>query len=171
MATRPWKTATPQESLKAEYEAITGEAYKTQEEESAERAAVQRENKDAEYQSQMDADHARSSRIGQEPTASWTARCNSRRRLGSTSPRPTARTMYSSMEVAYRWIEDAGEDVVYVLPDGGMYYIGGVRKTISKTLRTGVAMPDVFARVLAVKEAYYAKLAARDEWAVRMRDD
>ena len=63
--------------------------------------------------------------------------------------------------IAYRWIEDAGEKVVYLLPDGEMYYIGGVRKTIPKAQRTGV-YSDVFTRVKAYKEQWYVDLRAKE---------
>ena len=47
---------------------------------------------------------------------------------------------------------------MYLLPEDGIgYYIDGGRVTIPKARRTG-CYPDVFARVLAVKEAYYARL-------------
>ena len=85
--------------------------------------------------------------------------------LGWDKPKANG-SFYSSTQTAYRWIEDSGEEVVYILPDGGMYYIDGERKTISKSERTGV-YPDVFARVLAYKEAYYARLK-HDEWTANM---
>ena len=53
------------------------------------------------------------------------------------------------MEVAYRWIEDAGEEVIYLIPDGST--------DVTKSERTG-CYADVFARVLAYKDAVYAKL-------------
>ena len=93
--------------------------------------------------------------------------------LGWDKPKPNG-SWYSSMEVAYRWIRDAGEDVVYLLPDGPAYYVDGYRKTIAKAKRTGV-YADAFARVLAYKETYYARLR-HDEWtrnmdqAVKFRD-
>ena len=85
--------------------------------------------------------------------------------LGWDKPGPNG-SYYNAAQTAYRWIEDAGEQVVYILPDGGMYYIDGERKTIPKAERTGV-YPDVFARVLAYKNAYYAKLR-HDEWSYNM---
>ena len=45
----------------------------------------------------------------------------------TTTPKENG-SFYSSMEVAYRWIEEAGEDVVYLLPEDGIaYYIDGQR--------------------------------------------
>ena len=52
------------------------------------------------------------------------------------------------MGVAYRWLRDAGEAVVYLIPDG--------RTHVTKSERTG-CYPDAFARVLAYKEAYTEK--------------
>ena len=49
------------------------------------------------------------------------------------------------MGVAYRWLRDAGEEVVYLIPDG--------ITDVTKSERTG-CWPDVFARVLAYKEAH-----------------
>ena len=59
---------------------------------------------------------------------------------------------YSSMGVAYRWLRDAGEEVVYLIPDGPT--------DVTKSERTG-CYPDAFARVLAYKEAHYAKTPPR----------
>ena len=60
--------------------------------------------------------------------------------LGWDKPGPNGNSYYSSMEVAFRWIEDAGEEVVYLIPDG--------ITDVTKSERTG-CYPDVFARVLA----------------------
>ena len=85
--------------------------------------------------------------------------------LGWSQPKANG-SYYSSTQTAYRWIEDSGEEVVYILPDGGMYYIDGERVTIPKAERTGVYL-DVFERVLAYKDAYYAKLRHK-EWTANM---
>ena len=77
--------------------------------------------------------------------------------LGWDKPGPTGR-WYSSMGVAYRWIEDAGEEVVYLIPDG--------ITDVTKSERTG-CYPDVFARVLAYKNAVYAE-RAHEEWLANM---
>ena len=60
----------------------------------------------------------------------------------------TERELLQFAAVAYRWIEDAGEEVVYLIPDG--------ITDVTKSERTG-CYADVFARVLAYKEAVYAK--------------
>ena len=64
--------------------------------------------------------------------------------LGYDQPGPNG-NYYSSMGVAYRWLRDAGEEVVYLIPDG--------ITDVTKSERTG-CYPDAFARVLAYKEAH-----------------
>ena len=59
------------------------------------------------------------------------------------------------MGVAYRWIEDADEEVVYVLPEDG-------RRITSLPYRSG-CWSTVFPHILEVKEAYYADLAAASQ--------
>ena len=61
---------------------------------------------------------------------------------------------YSSLEVAFRWIEEADEEVVFLIPDG--------ITDVTKSERTG-CYPDAFAHVLAYKEEYYADLAVREK--------
>ena len=82
-----------------------------------------------------------------KPTASWTA-VAIRDALGWDKPNANG-VYHSSMQVAFHWIEEADEEVVYLIPDG--------ITNVTKSERTG-CYPDVFARVLAVKEAYYADL-------------
>ena len=79
--------------------------------------------------------------------------------LGWDKPKPNG-FYYSSLQVAYRWIEDAGEEVVYLIPDG--------ITDVTKGERTG-CYPDAFARVLAYKNAVYAK-RTHDEWRANMDD-
>ena len=64
------------------------------------------------------------------------------------------------MGVAYRWLREAGEEVVYLIPDG--------YTDVPKTKRTG-CYPDAFARVLAYKEAVYAR-RRHTEWHYAMRE-
>ena len=73
-----------------------------------------------------------------------------RNALGWDKPKANGNP-YSSMGVAYRWLREAGEETVYLIPDG--------YTDVPKTKRTG-CYPDVFARVLAYKEAYYGQAAA-----------
>ena len=80
-----------------------------------------------------------------------------RNALGWDKPGPTGR-WYDSMQTAYRWIRDAGEEVVYLIPDG--------YTKVAKSKRTG-CYPKAFARVLAYKEAVYAK-RKHDEWTRNM---
>ena len=73
--------------------------------------------------------------------------------LGWDKPGPNG-NYYSSMQVAFHWIEEADEEVVYLIPDG--------ITNVTKSERTG-CYTDTFARVLACKEASYADLAAREK--------
>ena len=61
---------------------------------------------------------------------------------------------HSSLQVAFHWIEEADEEVVYLIPDG--------ITNVTKSERTG-CYPDVFARVLATKEKWDADRAAREK--------
>ena len=76
--------------------------------------------------------------------------------LGYDKPGPNG-NYYSSMGVAYRWLRDAGEEVVYLIPDGPT--------DVTKSERTG-CWPDVFARVLAYKEAHVER-RRHAEWESR----
>ena len=71
------------------------------------------------------------------------------------------------MGVAYRWIEDADEEVAYVLEEDG-------RRITSLTYRSGCWAAD-FPHILKVKEAYYAALdaASQKSWddAQKAKDD
>ena len=58
------------------------------------------------------------------------------------------------MQVAFYWIEEADEEVVYLIPDG--------ITNVTKSERTG-CYPGVFARVLAVKEKWDADRAVREK--------
>ena len=69
--------------------------------------------------------------------------------------KPNAKGVYrSSLGVALHWIEEADEEVVYLIPDG--------ITDVTKSERTG-CYPDVFARVLAVKEEWDADRAVREQ--------
>ena len=145
-------------ALKAEYLELTGEPYRTAEEEALSISEARREERDAREQEKFDA----AMKLISDAKANGFMDCRAvRDALGFDKPKPNG-SPYSSMGVAYRWIEDAGEKVVYLQMDGEMYYIAGVRKTISKTLRTGV-YGDVFERVKAYKEGWYADLQARED--------
>ena len=64
----------------------------------------------------------------------------------------------SVMQVAYRWIADAGFEVEYVIPDG--------ITDVPKSQRTGCYVDDLPA-IVAYKDAYYAELRQR-EWDTAM---
>ena len=74
--------------------------------------------------------------------------------LGWDKPRPDG-SYYSATGVAYRWIEDADEEVVYPLEEDG-------RRITSLTYRSGCWATD-FPHILEVKEAYYADLDAASQ--------
>ena len=74
--------------------------------------------------------------------------------LGWDKPRPDG-SYYSATGVAYRWIEDADEEVVYPLEEDG-------RRITSLTFRSGCWAAD-FPHILEVKESYYAALDAASQ--------
>ena len=146
----PFDDSDTQESLKAEYETLTGEAYRSQEEEQADNVQAAKERRQRRIEAQLDADHA----VITAAKANGFMDCRAvRDALGYDKPKPNG-SYYSSMEVAFHWIEEADEEVVYLIPDGPT--------DVTKSERTG-CYPDAFARVLAYKEAYYADLAAREK--------
>ena len=67
-------------------------------------------------------------------------------------------TPRSVMQVAYRWIADAGFEVEYVIPDG--------ITDVPKAQRTGCYADDL-PEIVACKDAYYAELRQR-EWDTAM---
>ena len=75
--------------------------------------------------------------------------------LGWDKPNPGTGEPYSAMGVAYRWIEDADEEVAYVLEEDG-------RRITSLTYRSG-CWGSAFWHILEVKEAYYAALDAASQ--------
>ena len=140
--------------LIAEFEALVGEPYKTQEEESAENVQAVKEQRQQRIEAQLDTDR----QIIADAVANGFMQCRAiRDALGWD--RPNSKGVYhSSLQVALHWIEKAGEEVVFLIPDG--------ITNVTKSERTG-CYPDVFERVLAAKNEYYAALDARDakSWA------
>ena len=150
----PWQTGDTEEALKAEYEALTGEAYRSREEEQAANLEAAKERRQQRIETQLDSDR----QIISDAKAKGFMDCLAiRNALGWDKPRPDG-SYYSSLQVAYRWIEDAGYEVVYLIPDG--------ITDVTKSERTG-CYPDVFARVLAYKNAIYAE-RAHEEWLANM---
>ena len=146
----PMEDGDTEESLKAEYEALTGEAYRSQEEEQAANVEAAKEERQLRIEAQWLADH----QIIAAAKANGFMSCRAvRDALGWDKPRPDG-SYYSSMQVAFRWIEKAGEEVVYLIPDG--------ITDVTKSERTG-CYPDAFARVLAAKELWDADRAAREQ--------
>ena len=104
-----------------------------------------KEERQRRIEAQLDSDHA----IIAAAKANGFMDCRAiRDALGWDKPNANG-VYHSSMQVAFHWIEEADEEVVYLIPDG--------ITNVTKSERTG-CYPDVFALVLAVKEAYYADL-------------
>ena len=148
-----------EESLKAEHLAITGKAYQTEEQEAADRVAAHLERRDAEEQARLDTDLE----IIEEAKANGFMDCRAiRDALGYDQPK-TNGSHYDSVGVAYRFISEAGESIVYLLPnDGRGYYIGGERKTIPLASRSGI-WPDDFDEVAEYKYKWDDDRAAREQ--------
>ena len=101
-----------EESLKAEYEALSGEAYRSQEEEQAANVEAAKERGSSGLRRSWTETAPSSQRP--RPTDSSTAV-----RFGMRSgwDKPNAKGVYhSSLSVAVHWIEKAGEEVVYLIP-------------------------------------------------------
>ena len=142
----PMEDGDTEESLKAEHLALTGEAYRSQEEEQAANVEAVKERRQQRIEAQLDSDHA----IIAAAKSDGFMDCRAvRDALGWD--KPNAKGVYrSSLSVAIHWIEKAGEEVVYLIPDG--------ITDVTKSERTG-CYPDAFARVLAVKEKWDADRA------------
>ena len=88
------------ESLKAEYFELTGEAYRSQEEEQAANVRDAKERRQQRIEAQLDGDHA----IIAEAKANGFMDCRAiRDALGWDKPGPNG-NYYSSMGVAHRWL-------------------------------------------------------------------
>ena len=158
----PYDEGDTEESLKAEHLALTGEAYRSQEEEQAENVQAAKEERQRRIEAQLDADH----QIIADAKANGFMDCRAvRDALGWDKPNAKG-AYHSSLQVAHHWIEKAGEEVVYLIPDG--------ITDVTKSERTG-CYPDAFARVLAAKEQWDAERADREQksWddAQKAKDD
>ena len=146
----PMEDGDTEESLQAEYLEITGEAYRSQEEEQADNVQAAKERRQQRIEAQLDGDHA----VIAAAKANGFMDCRAvRDALGYDKPRPNG-SYLSSLQVAFHWIEEADEEVVYLIPDG--------ITDVTKSERTG-CYPDTFARVLAAKEEWDADRAAREQ--------
>ena len=147
----PMEDGDTEESLKAEYLELTGEAYRSQEEEQADnvRGMLRKSGSDG-----LKHSWTATMQIIADAKANGFMDCRAiRDALGWD--KPNAKGVYhSSMQVAFHWIEEADEEVVYLIPDG--------ITDVTKSERTG-CYPDVFARVLAVKEQWDADRAVREQ--------
>ena len=146
----PMEDGDTEESLKAEHLELTGEAYRSQEEEQADNVQAAKERRQARIEALLQEERA----IIADAKANGFMDCRAiRDALGWD--KPNAKGAYrSSLSVALHWIEKAGEEVVYLIPDG--------ITDVTKSERTG-CYPDVFARVLAAKEKWDADRAVREK--------
>ena len=146
----PWESGDTEEGLKAAYSEIAGEPYRSQEEEQADNVEAAKEERQRRIEAQLDSDQA----IIAAAKANGFMDCRAiRDALGYDKPKANG-AYYSAMQVAFHWIEEADEEVVFLIPDGITY--------VTKSERTG-CYPDVFARVLAAKEKWDADRAAREQ--------
>ena len=147
----PFDSGDTEESLKAEHLEITGELYRTREEEQAAnvRDAEERRRERRDAQKQMEYD------VIQTAKGNGFMDCREIRNALGWEGLKGDGTPYSPTGVAYRWIDDADEEVVYVLPEDG-------RRITSLTYRSG-CNSSAFPRILEVKEAYYADMAAASQ--------
>ena len=140
----------------------TGEAYRSEEEEQADNVQAAKERRQLRIEAQLDSDR----QIIADAKANGFMDCRAvRDALGWD--KPNAKGNYrSSLGVALHWIEEAGEEVVYLIPDG--------ITDVTKSERTG-CYPDAFARVLAVKNKWDADRSVREQksWddAQALKDD
>ena len=160
----PFDEGDTEESLQAEYLEITGEAYRSQEEEQADNVQAAKERRQQRIEMQLQAEYD----AIQAAKANGFMDCREvRDALGWDKLNPGTGEPYSAMGVAYRWIEDADEEVVYPLAEDG-------RRITSLTYRSG-CWATAFPRILQVKEAYYAALAfaSQKSWddAQKAKDD
>ena len=147
----PFNAGDTKESLKAEFSEITGETYRSPEEEQADNVqAAEEQRKERIFAQELS-----------ERTLLAEARINGfmdcieiRNALGWDKPKANG-SYYSPMGVAYRWIDDADEEVVYVLPEDG-------RRITSLTYRSG-CWKSAFPHILEVKKKWDADRAAREQ--------
>ena len=141
-----------EESLKAAILRTAGEAYRSQEEEQADnrQAALDQRSERIAAQLREERDALRVAK------ANGFMNCREiRDALGYDQPNPGTGEPYSSMQVAYRWIGDADEEVVYPLEEDG-------RRITSLTYRSGCWATD-FPAILEAKNEYYAEIADREK--------
>ena len=146
----PWEAGDTEGGLRWAFRELTGQDYRSQEEEQAANLEAAKERRQQRIEAQLDGDHA----IIAAAKANGFMDCRAiRDALGWDKPNVNG-VYHSSMQVAFYWIEEADEEVVFLIPDG--------ITTVTKSERTG-CYPDAFARVLAVKEEWDADRAVREQ--------
>ena len=127
----PWEPGDTEESLKAAHLELTGEVYRSQKEEQAANVEAAKEQRQQRIEAQLDGDRAYHRRAAK---ANGFMDCRAiRDALGWDKPNANG-VYHSSMQVAFHWIEEADEEVVYLIPDG--------ITNVTKSERTG-CYPDV----------------------------
>ena len=147
----PMEDGDTEESLKAEYLELTGETYRSREEEQADNVRLAEERRRKRIQAQELSEAV----LLDQAHANGFMDCKEiRDALGYDHLKPNG-SPYSPTGVAYRWIEDADEEVVYVLPEDG-------RRITSLTYRSG-CWATAFPHILEVKQKWDADRAAREQ--------
>ena len=146
----PFDEGETETGLMAQFFELTGKSYRSQEEEQAANLEAAKERRQLRIEAQSNADHL----IIDIAKANGFMDCRAiRDALGWDKPNANG-AYHSSLQVAYHWIEEADEEVVFLIPDG--------ITNVTKSERTG-CYPDVFARVLAAKEKWDADRAVREQ--------
>ena len=148
----PWEPGDTEEGLEAAYSELTGESYRSQEEEQADNVQQAKEQRQLRIAAQLK----------EEQDAIRAAKANDgfmdcreiRDALGWSKPKANG-SYYSMTGVAYRWIRDAGEEIVYVLQEDG-------RRITSLAFRSG-CWESAFLHILDVKEQWDADRAVREK--------
>ena len=146
----PLEESDTEEALQAEYLEITGEPYKTQAEEMAAKVKAAEETRAQRIALRNAADRKAIEAAG---LAGFMDCSDVFDALGFDRVNAGGETR-SVMQVAYRWIADAGFEVEYVIPDG--------ITDVPKSQRTGCYADDLPA-IVAHKDTCYAALR-QGEW-------
>ena len=147
----PMEDGDTEESLKAEYLELTGEPYRSREEEQADNVRLAEERRRKRIQAQELSEAV----LLDQAHANGFMDCKEiRDALGYDHLKPNG-SPYSPTGVAYRWIEDADEEVVYVLPEDG-------RCITSLTYRSGCWATE-FPHILEVKQNWDSDRDAREQ--------
>ena len=151
----PLEEGDTEEALTAAYLALTGEPYKTQAEAMAAKVKAAEETRAQRIalRNAIDRQSIVAARFAGFMDCSDVFDALGFDRVNASG------TPRSVMQVAYRWIADAGFEVEYVIPDG--------ITDVPKSQRTGCYADDL-PEIVAYKDAYYAELRQREWDAMRV---